>query len=70
MEITKEIVIAMLQNGYIYKHDLVDQNIEAVKKAKSYLSYSSFSREELIRQLEYEGFTYEQAVYGVTQNGL
>lgn len=32
MEITKEIVIAMLQNGYIYKHDLVDQNIEAVKK--------------------------------------
>lgn len=33
MEITKEIVIAMLQNGYIYKHDLVDLNIEAVKKA-------------------------------------
>lgn len=29
----------------------------------------SFSRDSLISQLEYEGFTHDQAVYGVTQNG-
>lgn len=28
-----------------------------------------FSRQGLIEQLEYEGFTHEQAVYGVTQAG-
>ena len=39
-------------------------------KAKSYLDIMSFSREQLISQLEYEGFTHGQAVYGVTANGL
>lgn len=29
----------------------------------------SFSRGGLIDQLEYEGYTHEQAVYGVEQNG-
>lgn len=43
---------------------------QAVKSAKSYLTYMSFSRSGLIDQLEYEGFTHEQAVYGVEQNGL
>ncbi|MBQ3413354.1 Ltp family lipoprotein, partial [Candidatus Saccharibacteria bacterium] len=47
-----------------------DWNEQAVKKAASYLKYSSFSRDRLISQLEYEGFTHAQAVYGVTQNGL
>lgn len=28
-----------------------------------------FSKEELIQQLEYDGFTNEEAVYGVTANG-
>ena len=28
-----------------------------------------FSKEELIKQLEYEGYTHKQAVYGVEQNG-
>ena len=45
-------------------------NEQAVKKAKEYLDYSSFSRSGLISQLKYEGFTTEQAEYGVTQNGL
>lgn len=29
----------------------------------------SFSRDSLIRQLEYDGFTHEQAVYGAEANG-
>ena len=45
-------------------------NEQAVKAAKSYLSFSSFSHDGLVEQLEYEGFTHEQAEYGVTQNGL
>ena len=28
------------------------------------------SKEGLIKQLEYEGFTHEESVYGVTQTGL
>ncbi len=41
----------------------------AAKKALSYLRYSSFSRDGLIKQLEYEGFTHQEAVYGVDQSG-
>jgi Host cell surface-exposed lipoprotein len=32
--------------------------------------YSSFSRQSLIEQLVFEGFTSAQATYGATQNGL
>lgn len=51
----------------------VDWNAEAAESAKSYLEYSSFSRQGLIEQLtsEYgEGFTLEQAEYGVSTTGL
>ena len=37
----------------------------AVKMAKTYLDIMTFSRNGLIEQLEYEGFTNEDAVYGV-----
>lgn len=37
----------------------------ALAKAKSYLNYTSFSRKGLVEQLEYEGFTAEEATYGV-----
>ncbi len=37
----------------------------AVNKAKSYLMYSAFSRNGLIEQLEYEGFSTFDATYGV-----
>lgn len=43
--------------------------INAKNQAESYLRISAFSEQELIEQLEYEGFTYEQALYGVEQNG-
>lgn len=46
-----------------------DWNEQAAKKAKSYLEFTSFSRSGLIDQLLYDGFTQEQAEYGVTQNG-
>ena len=41
----------------------------ALRSADSYLAFSAFSYEGLIDQLEYEGFTHDQAIYGVTQNG-
>ena len=43
--------------------------LQAAKKAKSYLRSSSFSKTGLIEQLEFEGFTYDQAVYGVKSVG-
>ena len=42
----------------------------AREKAQSYLDYSAFSRQGLIEQLEYEGFTSSQATYGVNAVGL
>lgn len=41
----------------------------ALSKAKSYLNVSSFSYKGLINQLEYEGFSTEEAEYGVDNCG-
>ena len=41
----------------------------AIRSAKTYLEFMPFSYQGLVRQLEFEGFTHEQAVYGVEQNG-
>ncbi len=41
----------------------------AVIKAKSYLSFSAFSYEGLISQLEYEKFSHEDAVFGADNCG-
>ena len=41
----------------------------AALKAKSYLRTMAFSRKGLIEQLEYEGFTTQQAEYGVQAVG-
>ena len=43
-------------------------NEQAAKKAKEYLRLS-LSRDRLIDHLKFDGFTHEQAVYGVTANG-
>lgn len=48
----------------------VDWNAQAAASAASYLAYTSFSRSGLIDQLVYEGFTVEQATYGVSTVGL
>lgn len=39
----------------------------AVKKAKSYLDYTAFSKSGLVEQLEFEGFDNEDAIYAVDQ---
>ncbi|MDQ5949134.1 MAG: hypothetical protein QG589_260 [Patescibacteria group bacterium] len=41
----------------------------AVKKAKSYLSYSAFSHDGLVTQLEFEQFSHADAVYGADHSG-
>ena len=41
----------------------------ALKKAKSYLNYSAFSYSGLIEQLEFEGFSTEDATYGADNCG-
>lgn len=41
----------------------------ALKKAKSYLEYSAFSRDGLIGQLEFEGYTNSEATYGADNVG-
>lgn len=38
---------------------------QAVKKAKSYLEYTAFSRSGLIKQLKYEGFSEADATFAV-----
>ena len=47
----------------IEKETLSQKN--AVKMARSYLSYTAFSRKGLIQQLEFEGFSITDATYGV-----
>jgi hypothetical protein len=39
----------------------------ALRAARDYLDYTAFSRQGLIDQLLYEGFTPDQAEYGVAQ---
>lgn len=39
--------------------------LNAKRKASSYLAYSAFSRSGLIKQLEFEGFSNSDATYGV-----
>jgi len=41
----------------------------ALSSAKSYLDYSAFSYKGLIEQLEYEGYSYEDAVYAADNCG-
>jgi SOS response regulatory protein OraA/RecX len=41
----------------------------AVSSAKSYLDYTAFSRQGLIDQLEYEGYSNADAVYGADHSG-
>lgn len=42
---------------------------KALSRAKSYLGSSAFSRQGLIKQLEYEKFSHEDAVYGADHCG-
>ena len=46
-----------------------DAQADAVSRAKSYIKTSGFSRDGLISQLEFEGFTTEEAEYGADNCG-
>lgn len=48
----------------------VDWNEQAAKSAQNYLEFTSFSHSGLVEQQIFEGFTREQAEYGVSQTGL
>ena len=48
----------------------VDWNEQAAKAGKNYLSFTAFSKKGLIEQLEFDGYTKEQAKYGASANGL
>lgn len=48
----------------------VDWNAQAAASAANYLEFTSFSHSGLVDQLVYEGFTPEQAEYGVSTTGL
>ena len=41
----------------------------ALKSAKNYLSFMAFSRQGLIEQLEYEGYSHDDSVYAVDNCG-
>lgn len=43
---------------------------QAANKDKEYLDISAFSRSGLVDQLVFEGFTPEEADYGVSTTGL
>lgn len=40
---------------------------QAVRKARSYILSMSFSYDQLVSQLEYEGFSHEDAVYAANE---
>ena len=42
---------------------------DAVSKAKSYISFMGFSRDGLVDQLEFDGFSHEEAEYGADNCG-
>lgn len=50
-------------------HTITTGERNAVKKAQSYLEFSAFSYAGLISQLEYEGYSYEEAKYGADNCG-
>ncbi|OBF09937.1 hypothetical protein A5727_21795 [Mycobacterium sp. ACS4331] len=52
---------------YIEANGGVDWNEQAVKSARQYLEYTSFSLQALVEQLEYSGFTPAEAQYGANQ---
>ena len=54
---------------FALNHITVDWNLQAQKVAQDYIDTMSFSRQGLLEQLLYEGFTQEQAEYGVSSVG-
>ncbi|PKM72822.1 MAG: hypothetical protein CVU91_07285 [Firmicutes bacterium HGW-Firmicutes-16] len=49
--------------------DLTMGQKNALQKAKDYLSMTAFSHDGLVSQLEYEGYSHDEAVYGADNCG-
>jgi hypothetical protein len=47
-----------------------DWNEQAAKAAKDYLGFTSFSHQGLVDELSFDGFTPDQAEFGVSQTGI
>ena len=56
------------QNTVSVQSETVSQK-NAVAKAKSYLSFTAFSHDGLVSQLEFEQFSHADAVYGADNSG-
>ncbi len=63
------LLCGMVDGGSPFAIGLAAAKDDAVSVAKSYIKYMGFSRDGLIRQLEYEGFTHEEAEYGADNCG-
>lgn len=55
------------QQTILYEPTLGEKN--ALKRAKEYLNYMSFSYDGLVEQLEFEGYTHAEAVYAADNCG-
>ena len=78
MAYSRQWLIAELQNDGFSAEDAtwavdncsVDWNDQAYRKAKEYLTLTTFTHEGMVDQLKFEGFTQAQAEYGATKAGV
>lgn len=56
------------ENDYVQDTATMGER-NALKKAQDYLDFTAFSYTGLIDQLEFEGYTYQEALYGVDNCG-
>ena len=73
-EVTYNIVEEILEgksldNGYVYSAPSTTGESNALRQAKMYLEIMPFSYQGLVEQLEYEGYSYSEAVYGASNCG-
>ena len=59
---------AVFNNDYVQDTATMGEK-NALKKAQDYLAFTAFSYTGLIDQLEFEGYTYQEALYGVNNCG-
>lgn len=69
-KITCRIKISNLENGESsIPENATDEQVAIIKNAINYVESGNFSRDGLIKQLEYEGYTNEEAQYGADNCG-